>query len=100
MEALRLSTYGFGLSLRGQRFDVLNQREQLLLADEPLEHRHNGLKAGRDLCRRRQDRFAQVAFIGRDDAAVLQLYWMSEHVLESRPVTPGVGEMTGVARQV
>ena len=83
-----------------KRLDVFDQREQLLLGDEPLKRRHDGLEAGRNFRRRLQNRLAQIVFIGCHGRAVVQLHRVAEHVVEHGSPAAGVGAMARVARQI
>ena len=89
------------LRQRLQRLDVLDQLEQLLLADQPLERRHDRLEAGGDLRRRVENRFADVRLVDaspsrRSAASTVLPNRPSQH----RAAALRVGPMAGVAGEV
>ena len=73
---------------------------RLLFGHQTLKRRHDRLKAGRDLCRRIQDRLAHVGLVDRRRLAALQRDGLAEESLEHRTAALRVGPMTGVAREV
>ena len=96
----RCRTRARSCPLLAQRLHVGDQLQQLFLADQALEGRHDRLEPGDDLGLRIDDRLADVRLVRGHDLAVLELHRLAEHVGQYRTASLGLGEVAGVARQV
>src|SRR5262245_16706440 len=85
---------------RLERLHVPDERDDVLLAQQALESRHQRLVAGRYLDLWRENRFANVRLIHRDRCAVVEFLRLPESVHKRRSASASVVAMAGVARQV
>src|SRR5208283_2390607 len=83
----------------GDRFDVSDQRVDLLFAYESLKCWHDRLKAFHALRARIEDAFAEIVFVGIHGATVFELNRLPEDALQIRPASLGIAAMAGGAAE-